>query len=59
MTRLGQMLYNDWKEEGEHLHLLMLVRKKLEKGKILEVIADEVESDVETIEVLIEEMSGM
>ena len=59
MTRLGQMLYNDWKEEGERLHLLMLVRKKLEKGKTLEVIADEVESDVETIEVLIEEMSGM
>ena len=59
MTRLGQMLYNDWKEEGERLHLLMLVRKKLEKGKTLEVIADEVESDVETIEVLNEEMSGM
>lgn len=61
MTRLGQMLYSDWKEEGreegERLHLLMLVQKKLKKGKTLEMIADEVESDLETITVLVREIS--
>ena len=60
MTRLGQMLYEDGKIEGKiegrQEELIFLIRKKLEKGKTLNVIADEVESDLETVAVIIKEM---
>ena len=63
MTRLGQMLYEDGKIEGKiegrQEELIFLIRKKLEKGKTLNVIADEVESDLETVAVIIREMGEM
>ncbi len=37
------------REEGEKEKLKKQVRKKLEKGKIVEVIADESEDDIDTI----------
>lgn len=52
MTRLGQMLYDD----GKEAHLISLVQKKLAKGKSVEVIASEVEEEVDTVNALIKEM---
>lgn len=61
MTRLGQMLFYDGvaegRAEGERSLLILQVQRKLDKGKTLEIIADEVEKDVETIAVLIEEIN--
>lgn len=65
MTRLGQMLFYDGvaegraegRAEGERSLLILQVQKKLERGKTLEIIADEVEQDMETIAGLIEEIS--
>ena len=45
--------------EGERSLLILQVQKKLDRGKTLEVIADEVEQDVETIAVIIEEINEM
>lgn len=42
--------------EGERALLILQIQRKLEKGKSLKVIADEVEMDLETIAVLIEEI---
>lgn len=69
MTRLGQMLFYDGvaegevrgreegRAEGERSLLILQVQRKLDKGKTLEVIADEVEKDVETIAVILEEIN--
>lgn len=43
--------------EGERARLLLLIQKKLAKGKSLEVIADEVEESVELVEQLIAEIA--
>lgn len=46
-----------WEEGQRHLKL-ELIRKKLAKGKSLEQIADDLETDVESIRALAEEISG-
>ena len=46
-----------WEEGRRHLKL-ELIRKKLAKGKSLEQIADDLETDVESIRALAEEISG-
>ena len=64
MTRLGQMLFYDGvtegevrgRAEGERVLLILQIQRKLEKGKSVKVIADEVEMDLETIAVLVEEI---
>ena len=43
-------------EEGERLHLLTLIQKKLAKGKSLEQIADELEETIEVILPLYEQV---
>lgn len=59
MTRLGQMLFEDGRAEGraegERSFLAFLVKTKYAKGKSLESIADEVETDVETVEAIVME----
>lgn len=44
------------REEGNRLHLLSQIQKKLIKGKSLEQIADELEETVETILPLYEQV---
>ncbi len=46
-----------WEDGQRHLKL-ELIRKKLAKGKSLEQIADDLETDVESIRALAEEISG-
>ncbi len=41
-------------EQGCDIHLITLIQKKLERGKTSEVIADEVEESVETVNQVIE-----
>ena len=61
MTRLGQVLYADWKAEGiaegQRCYLLSQIRKKINKGKSPEVIAEEVEESMETVIAFIKEIS--
>ena len=61
-TGLKEWLMDERSEgraEGERSLLILQVQKKLDRGKTLEVIADEVEQDVETIAVIIEEINEM
>ncbi len=44
-----QMIREDGIEEGEELHLIQLILKKVSKGRTLETIAEELESEVEDI----------
>lgn len=46
------------REEGREELLKEQIAKKLEKGKTLEAIADEVEKDVEEIRGLVEELKN-
>jgi len=61
LTRLGQVLYADWKAEGiaegQRCYLLSQIRKKINKGKSPEVIAEEVEESMETVIAFIREIS--
>ena len=47
-------MYQDGYEDGRSAHLEEQVRKKLEKGKSLEVIAEELEEEIETIRKIVE-----
>ena len=58
MTKLGQMLYEDGRSEGRREHLIMQVKKKLAKGKVLEVIAEELEADIEMVRAVVKELCG-
>ena len=49
MTRLGQMIYDDGKIEGEDIKLIKQVCKKLDKGKSPDEIADDLEDELSTI----------
>ncbi len=53
MTRLGQMIFddgkNEGKSEGEDIKLIKLVCKKLDKGKSPEEIASDLEEEVPVI----------
>lgn len=44
------------REEGDKNRLVSQIRKKLEKGKTVEIIADEVEEDVDTVIEIINEL---
>ena len=61
MTRLGQMLYADGRDagraEGGRAYLFSQVQKKMNKGKTLEAIAEDVEESVETVIALVKEMT--
>ena len=65
LTRLGQILYADWKAEGiaegridgKRCHLLSQTQRKMGKGKNPETIAEEVEESVETVIAFIQEIS--
>ena len=56
MTRLGKMLYDDGKAEGEKNMLTKKVQKKLEKGQSVEQIADALEESIETIQGIINDL---
>ena len=58
MTKLGKMLYEDGRSEGRREHLIMQVKKKLAKGKVLEVIAEELEADIEMVRAVVKELCG-
>lgn len=45
-------------EEGQRQLKLELIRKKLARGKSLEQIAEDLETDVESVRTLAEEISG-
>lgn len=53
MTELGQMLVNDGIEQGIEKTRMDLVKKKLQKGKTVEEIADALEESVEVVQELI------
>ena len=53
---LKQNAYDDGVKDGEINKLFSQVKIKLEKGKSVEQIADELEETVETIEILISNM---
>ena len=48
--------YEDGVEDGEKLKVKKLVKKKLDKGKSIERIAEELEETVESIELIIKEL---
>lgn len=52
MTRLGQMIWEDGVEKGKTDTLTQKIRIKLEKGKTVEEIADDLEESTEKIEEL-------
>lgn len=61
---IDDMLKDSWeegnkkgKEDGKLEQLMLLIKKKLEKGKPVEVIAEELEEEREVIEKLIAEMA--
>lgn len=56
MTRLGRMLVNDGIAQGIIQTKMDLVRKKLQRGKSVEEIADALEDSVEAIQKLIAEI---
>lgn len=47
------------REKGEDIHLINLVYKKLQKGKSSEVIADEVEEQIDTVESIIDAIESV
>lgn len=49
LTDLMKDQLDDREQKGKQLQLLALIRKKIEKGKALEVIADELEETVDSI----------
>ena len=53
---LKQNAYDDGVKDGEINKLLSMIKIKMEKGKSVEQIADELEETVETIENLISNM---
>ena len=69
MTRLGRMLVNDGIEQGIEIGLqrgisqgvslgrMELVKKKLQRGKTIEEIADALEESVENVRELIAEIN--
>jgi len=74
LTKLGQILYEEWRAEGiaagraediatgriagERSHLLSLIQRKISKGKSPETIAEEVEESIETVIAFIREISN-
>jgi len=65
LTKLGQILYEEWRAEGiatgriagERSHLLSQIQRKISKGKAPETIAEEVEESIETVIAFIREIS--
>ena len=57
MTRLGQMIWEDGVAEGEirgrEALLKHLIKVKLEKGKTVEEITEELEENLETVEKIV------
>ena len=49
--------YDDGIEEGKKLHFKQQVKKKLDKGKTIELIAEELEETVEAIEEIMKELA--
>ena len=66
LTKLGQILYEEWRAEGiatgriagERSHLLSQIQRKISKGKAPETIAEEVEESIETVIAFIREISN-
>ena len=56
MCKALEDLYNDGIEQGEQKKLLDLIKKKLEKGKTVEMIAEELEETTNTIQKLMKEL---
>ena len=54
---LKQDAYMDGVEDGKNQHLKELIQKKLARGKSIEVIADELEESIDTIQNLITQIS--
>ena len=53
-----QSYWEDGLEEGQRQLKMELIKKKMARGKTLEQIADDLETDVESIRALAEEISG-
>ena len=58
MTKLGQMIYDDGRQEGDKARLFTLIKKKLARGLSVAEIADAVEESVETVKALILELEA-
>ena len=49
MTYFAEMMQEEGRKEGRKANLIKLIKKKIQNGKALDIIADEVEETVETI----------
>ena len=62
MTKLGQMIYDDGRQEGrqegDRGRLFTQIKKKLAKGLSVAEIADAVEESVETVNAMILELEA-